>query len=72
MADDKQRAGGYHQGGVDTVISVEDVIRQVEEMRTEIPAGRLLELAAGKPYVSIEGLRAEGLDVSVGFGYLHG
>lgn len=76
MAEDKQRAGGYHQGSVETVISVEDVIKQVEEMRTEIPAGHLLGLAAGKPYVSIEGLRAgygnmevlHGIDLHVGKG----
>jgi branched-chain amino acid transport system ATP-binding protein len=52
------RASGYHGGGVDTVISVEDVAKQAQELRTEISTDRLLELAKGAPLVSIERLRA--------------
>jgi len=52
------RAGGYHLGSVDTVISVEEVARQAERLRVAIGDGELRKLAKGRPYVSIEGLRA--------------
>jgi len=59
MADDaSRRASGYHVGSVDTVISVDDVARQAEELRTEIPEKDLLALAGGEPFLSIRGLRA--------------
>jgi branched-chain amino acid transport system ATP-binding protein len=59
MADDaSRRASGYHIGSVDTVISVDDVARQAEELRTEIPEKDLLALAGGEPFLSIRGLRA--------------
>ena len=54
----KERAGGYHLGDVDTVISVEDVQREAEKLRVAVSAGELHGLARGKPFVSIEGLRA--------------
>jgi len=49
---------GYHGGSVDTVISVDEVARQAEELRTEISEEQLSKLAGGEPYLSIEGLRA--------------
>jgi branched-chain amino acid transport system ATP-binding protein len=52
------RAGGYHLGDVDTVISVEDVARQAEDLRVEIGGEQVVALARGTPFVSIEGLRA--------------
>ena len=52
------RAGGYHVGSVDTVISVEDVARQAEQLRVAIDDAQLRKLAQGRPFVSIEGLRA--------------
>lgn len=59
MSDDASgRAGGYHFGGVETVISVDEVARQAEELRTEIPEDRLLTLAGRDPFLSIRGLRA--------------
>jgi branched-chain amino acid transport system ATP-binding protein len=59
MADDaSRRASGYHIGSVDTVISVDDVARQAEELRAEIPEKDLLALAGGEPFLSIRGLRA--------------
>jgi branched-chain amino acid transport system ATP-binding protein len=59
MADDtSRRVSGYHVGSVDTVISVDDVARQAEELRTEIPEKDLLALAGGEPFLSIRGLRA--------------
>jgi len=54
----ENRAGGYHGGGVDTVMSVDEVARQAEELREAIPVERLRDLARGKPFVSLEGLRA--------------
>jgi branched-chain amino acid transport system ATP-binding protein len=53
-----ERAGGYHLGDVDTVISVEDVQREAEKLRVTVGADELRGLARGKPFVSIEGLRA--------------
>jgi len=53
-----QRAGGYHLGDVDTVISVEDVARQARDLRVETGSDKLVALARGEPFVSIEGLSA--------------
>jgi branched-chain amino acid transport system ATP-binding protein len=53
-----ERASGYHLGGVDTVISVDEVARQAEALREAIPVERLRALAKGRPFVSLEGLRA--------------
>jgi branched-chain amino acid transport system ATP-binding protein len=59
MPDDAaRRASGYHIGSVDTVISVDDVARQAEELRTEIPEKDLLALAGGESFLSIRNLRA--------------
>jgi branched-chain amino acid transport system ATP-binding protein len=52
------RAGGYHVGAVDTVLSVDEVARQAEALRDEIPEDRLRALARNAPYLSIRGLRA--------------
>ncbi len=49
---------GYGSGGVDTVISVEDVTRQVAAIAEDIPVSRLDELAGESPLVSIDTLRA--------------
>jgi len=53
-----KRSTGYHVGTVDTVLSVDEVARQAEQLREEIPERRLLELAGGAPFLSIKGLRA--------------
>ncbi|MEO8718714.1 MAG: ABC transporter ATP-binding protein [Burkholderiales bacterium] len=52
------RAGGYHIGDVDTVISVDDVAREAEQMRVVVGADELRKHARDTPFVSIEGLRA--------------
>ncbi|MEQ8194190.1 MAG: ATP-binding cassette domain-containing protein [Rhodospirillales bacterium] len=52
------RAGGYHLGGVDTVISVEEVDRQARQLAQAIPLERIAELANNDPFVTIEGLKA--------------
>jgi branched-chain amino acid transport system ATP-binding protein len=50
---------GYGHGGVETVISVEDVNRQASELAKEgIPPSRLAELADNNDFVKIEELRA--------------
>jgi branched-chain amino acid transport system ATP-binding protein len=49
---------GYHDGSVDVVISVDEVARQAEELREETSPERLLSLAGGEPFLSIEDLRA--------------
>jgi len=55
----KARSRGYHTGGVDTVISVDDVERQAAAAAQEgLDAERLTALCAGTPYVNISGLRA--------------
>ncbi len=64
MADQKESAGksrstGYHTGGVETVISVDDVQRQAEEMMTSALTVQELEaLVVGETFVSIDGLNA--------------
>ena len=61
MADEKQaksRAGGYHMGDVETVISVDEVTRQVAEIAGEVTVEDLEALVPGDPYLSIEDLNA--------------
>jgi branched-chain amino acid transport system ATP-binding protein len=55
----KARSRGYHSGGVETVISVDDVQRQAAAVAQEgLDAEFLTGLAKGTPYVDISGLRA--------------
>lgn len=49
---------GYHTGGVDTVISVEDVTRQVEAIAEEVSVAKLDKLVKGEPFLTIDNLRA--------------
>jgi len=58
VATEATRAGGYHEGSVDIVLSVDEVARQAEELRTEIPEDRLTSLAGREPFLSIRNLRA--------------
>jgi len=61
MADDKQaksRAAGYHMGDVETVISVDEVTRQVAEIAGEVTVEDLEALVTGETYLSIEDLNA--------------
>ena len=70
------RTRGYHMGEVDTVISVEEVTKQVEAMRSEIALETLDELAGHEPYLEIDSLHAgygkmeilHGLNLKVGRG----
>jgi branched-chain amino acid transport system ATP-binding protein len=55
----KARSRGYHSGGVQTVISVDDVQRQAAEVAQEGLDGEFLTaLTKGTPFVDISGLRA--------------
>ena len=55
----KSRAGGYHAGAVDAVISVDEVNRQAAAIaEAGVPPGRVAELVEGEPQVEIRDLRA--------------
>jgi branched-chain amino acid transport system ATP-binding protein len=55
----EKRISGYGLGAVDTVLSVDDVAREAEALSSETPSvERLSELAAGDPFLSIDGLVA--------------
>jgi branched-chain amino acid transport system ATP-binding protein len=54
----KKKASGYAMGGVDTVISVEDVTREVEAIAEKISIDQLDALVPGDPYVQIDDLDA--------------
>lgn len=56
MAEEKVR--GYGAGGVDAVISVEEVERQAAAIAEEIPIEKLDQLAGNAPFVSIQDLHA--------------
>jgi branched-chain amino acid transport system ATP-binding protein len=55
----KARSRGYHTGGVETVISVDDVQRQAEAIAEKgLDAEKLTALCSDEPFVDISGLRA--------------
>jgi len=56
MTNDK--ASGYHGGGIDSVISVEEVTRQAAAIAEDISLDQLDELAGYAPHVSINNLVA--------------
>ncbi len=51
-------ATGYHMGSVDTLISVEDVVREVEKMSSDITKDDVALLAHNDPFVRIDNLKA--------------
>ncbi len=54
-----KRARGYHAGDVDTVISVDDVVREASRIADRGPSKEeVARLCGGEPYVEIENLRA--------------
>ena len=74
---DKKKTTGYHQGTVDTVLSVDDVAKQAAEMSSERPSREdLWGLAGNDPFLTIEGMDAgygameilHKLDLAVGKG----
>ncbi|MEM7301741.1 MAG: ABC transporter ATP-binding protein [Pseudomonadota bacterium] len=54
----EKNVSGYGGGGVETVISVDEVTRQVAEIAQEVSVEQLDALVDGDPYVSIENLNA--------------
>ncbi|MGR3292049.1 MAG: ABC transporter ATP-binding protein [Paracoccaceae bacterium] len=76
MAEDKKTTG-YHRGGVDTVMSVDDVAKQAAEMSSTRPTrDELWKLAGNDPQLTIENMVAgygamdilHNLDFAVGKG----
>jgi branched-chain amino acid transport system ATP-binding protein len=55
---EKEGIKGYGIGGVDAVISVEDVVKQVEAIRQDVSIEQLDMLVGKEPFVSIENLHA--------------
>jgi len=53
-----EAVSGYGSGGVETVISVEEVTRQVAAIAEEVSVEKLDGLVDGDPFVSIENLHA--------------
>ncbi|MDH3579335.1 MAG: ABC transporter ATP-binding protein [Hyphomicrobiales bacterium] len=53
-----KKVRGYGGGKVDTVISVEDVTREVEAIATKVSLDQLDSLVKGDPYVRIDDLNA--------------
>ncbi len=51
-------ASGYHMGGVDTVLSVDDVTREAKSLAEDVPVSTLEALAHNNPYLSLENLNA--------------
>ncbi len=57
--DPTKSARGYHMGAVDTVISVEDVVREAEQIAEAGPTREeIAKLARNEAFLSIESLRA--------------
>ncbi|MCP4469280.1 MAG: ABC transporter ATP-binding protein [Gammaproteobacteria bacterium] len=57
-SDERKKASGYHVGGVDSVISVEEVTRQAAAIAEDISLEQLDALANNEPHVSIRNLVA--------------
>ncbi|MCH8177292.1 MAG: ATP-binding cassette domain-containing protein, partial [Proteobacteria bacterium] len=55
---DNNKASGYHGGGIDSVISVDEVTRQAAAIAEDISLEQLDELAGNAPHVSINNLVA--------------
>ena len=49
---------GYHQGEVNTVISVEDVNRQAQQLGSGVSGETINNLIKDEPFLKIENLRA--------------
>ena len=56
--EERKKASGYHVGGVDTVISVEEVTRQAAAIAEDISLDQLDALANNEPHVTIKNLVA--------------
>lgn len=56
--EDSKGATGYHMGSVDTLISVEDVVREVEKMSSDVSKEDVAKFAHNDPFVRIDNLNA--------------
>ena len=54
----KTRSKGYHMGDVETVISVDEVTRQVAEIASTVTVEDLEALVPGQAYLTIEHMNA--------------
>ena len=54
----EQKATGYHIGSVDTVISVEDVVKQAEQLGDGVSLDDIAKFSGNDPFVNIKNLRA--------------
>ena len=54
----EEAATGYHLGSVDTLISVEDVVREVEKMSSDVIKDDVASLAHNDPFLRIDNLKA--------------
>ena len=65
MADPKskdKKSIGYHQGDVNTVISVDDVNRQAQELGSGVSLDQIAGMIKGEPFLKIENLRLIGIN----------
>jgi len=70
------RAGGYHEGSVETVLSVDQVAEEAAALGSGVGAAEVRALAAGEPLLTLESLTAgygameilHGVDLAVGEG----
>jgi len=56
--DDNKRISGYGKGEVDSVISVEEVVRQTQAIAEDITQEKLDALVDGEPFVILDNLTA--------------
>ena len=55
---DSKTSFGYHDGEVETVISVDDVNRQAQQLAETISLEKISGLVEGDPFLKIEDLNA--------------
>ena len=55
---DSKTLFGYHDGEVETIISVDDVNRQAQQLAETVSLEKISGLVEGAPYLTIEGLNA--------------
>ena len=55
---DSKTSFGYHDGEVETVISVDDVNRQAQQLAEKVSLGKISGLVRGDPFLKIESLNA--------------
>lgn len=58
MSDENKKAGGYHGGSVETVISVEAVTQQAAAIAQKVETADLHAMAGNDPYLVLEDLHA--------------